>query len=154
LRPRSCGSIHAISPDLSVQPAIAPNFLDHEEDRRVMVDGMKLARDIIEQKPMDAFRVAELSPGSNCNSDEDWLSFARANGQTIYHAAGTCRMGVDPLAVVDPSLCVHGIAGLRVIDASVMPEMVSGNTQAAVMMLAAKAADIVLEDKGQAPAGR
>lgn len=154
LRPRSCGSIHAISPDLSVQPAIAPNFLDHEEDRRVMVDGMKLARDIIEQKPMDAFRVAELSPGSNCNSDEDWLSFTRANGQTIYHAAGTCRMGVDPLAVVDPSLCVHGIAGLRVIDASVMPEMVSGNTQAAVMMLAAKAADIVLEDKGQAPAGR
>lgn len=154
LRPRSCGSIHAISPYLSVQPAIAPNFLDHEEDRRVMVDGMKLARDIIEQKPMDAFRVAELSPGSNCNSDEDWLSFARANGQTIYHAAGTCRMGVDPLAVVDPSLCVHGIAGLRVIDASVMPEMVSGNTQAAVMMLAAKAADIVLEDKGQAPAGR
>lgn len=154
LRPQSRGSIHAVSPDLSVQPAIAPNFLDHEEDRRAMVDGMKLAREIIEQKPMDAFRVAELSPGSDCNSDEDWLSFARANGQTIYHAAGTCRMGVDPLAVVDPSLRVHGIAGLRVIDASVMPEMVSGNTQAAVMMLAAKAADIVLEDKGQAPAGR
>lgn len=144
LRPQSRGSIHAVSPDLDVQPAIVPNFLDCEEDRRSMVDGMKLAREIIEQKPMDAFRVAELSPGADCLSDEDWLSFARDNGQTIYHAAGTCRMGNDPLAVVDPVLRVHGIAGLRVIDASIMPAMVSGNTQAAVMMLAAKGADLIL----------
>ncbi|RLL74406.1 GMC family oxidoreductase [Ochrobactrum soli] len=147
LRPRSRGSIHAVSADINVQPAIVPNFLDHEEDRRAMVDGMKLARRIIDQKPMDAFRVAELSPGENCARDEDWLAFARANGQTIYHAAGTCRMGEDSGAVVDPSLRVHGISGLRVIDASVMPEMVSGNTQAAVMMLAAKGADLVLGNK-------
>ncbi len=145
LRPQSRGSIHATSPDIAVQPAIVPNFLDHEEDRRAMIDGMKLAREIIGQKPMDAWRVAELSPGTGCASDADWLAFARANGQTIYHAAGTCRMGDDVGAVVDPALRVHGVAGLRVIDASVMPEMVSGNTQAAVMMLAAKGADLVLQ---------
>ena len=100
-------------------------------------------REIIAQKPMDAFRVGELSPGTDCQRDEDWLEFARANGQTIYHAAGTCRMGDDAMAVVDPELRVRGIAGLRVIDASVMPEMVSGNTQAAVMMIAAKGAEIL-----------
>ena len=149
LRPQSRGSIHTVSPDLNVQPAIVPNFLDHEEDRRAMVDGMKLARRIIAQAPMDAFRVAEMSPGPDCRTDAEWLEFARANGQTIYHAAGTCRMGTDPMAVVDPELRVHGIAGLRVIDASVMPEMVSGNTQAAVMMLAAKGADLVLEGNRQ-----
>lgn len=144
LRPQSRGTIHAVSPDLNVQPEIVPNFLSHDEDRRAMVDGMKLAREIIGQKPMDAWRVAELSPGPDVKSDAEWLSFARANGQTIYHAIGTCRMGTDPMSVVDPQLRVHGIEGLRVVDASVMPEMVSGNTQAAVMMLAAKGADIIL----------
>ena len=146
LRPQSRGSIHAVSSDLNVQPAIIPNFLDHDEDRRVMIDGMRLAREIIGQKPMDAYRVGELSPGADCQRDEDWLEFARANGQTIYHAAGTCRMGDDPMAVVDPALRLRGVAGLRVIDASDMPEMVSGNTQAAVMMIAAKGAEMVLND--------
>lgn len=146
LRPQSRGSIHAVSADLAVQPAIVPNFLAAEEDRRAMVDGMKLARDIIGQAPMDGFRVAELSPGQDCMADADWLAFARANGQTIYHAAGTCRMGEDAQAVVDPMLRVRGIGGLRVIDASVFPEMVSGNIQAAVMMVAAKGADLVLRD--------
>lgn len=146
LRPQSRGSIHAVTPDLNDQPAIAPNFLATELDRQTMVDGMKLAREIIEQTPMDAFRASELTPGSDCTSDADWLAFARANGQTIYHAAGTCRMGTDPMAVVDPSLRVHGLDGLFVIDASIMPEMVSGNTQAAVMMLAAKGADIMLNN--------
>ena len=144
LRPKSRGSIHAVSSDLNVQPAIIPNFLDAEEDRRAIIDGMRLAREIIGQKPMDAYRVGELSPGAACQADADWLEFARANGQTIYHAAGTCRMGEDPMAVVDASLRVRGVAGLRVIDASVMPEMVSGNTQAAVMMIAAKGAEMVL----------
>ncbi|RAP41126.1 glucose-methanol-choline oxidoreductase [Rhodovulum viride] len=140
LRPQSRGSIHATSPDIAVQPEIRPNFLDAEEDRRAMVDGMKLGRAIVGQAPMDAYRVRELSPGPDCRGDADWLEFARANGQTIYHAAGTCRMGTDPGAVVAPDLTVRGIAGLRVADASVMPEMVSGNTQAAVMMIAQKAA--------------
>ncbi|WBU62084.1 GMC family oxidoreductase [Paracoccus albus] len=146
LRPQSRGSIHAVSADLHTQPAIVPNFLDAEEDRRSMVDGMKLARKIIEQAPMDPFRVAELNPGPDCVSDEDWLAFARSNGQTIYHAVGTCRMGNDDMAVLDPSLRVRGMDGLRVIDASAIPEMVSGNTQAAVMMLAAKGADMVLAE--------
>lgn len=146
LRPQSRGSIHAVSKDLHTQPAIVPNFLSHETDRRAMIDGMNLARKIIEQAPMNEWRVAEMSPGTACRSDADWLAFARANGQTIYHAAGTCRMGEDAMSVVDSSLRVHGIAGLRVIDASIMPEMVSGNTQAAVMMLAAKGADIILNE--------
>ncbi|CAM3172389.1 GMC family oxidoreductase [Paracoccus nototheniae] len=146
LRPQSRGSIHAVTPHLADQPRIVPNFLAEEIDRQTMVDGMKLARDIIAQAPMDAFRVEELNPGPGCTGDADWLSFARANGQTIYHAAGTCRMGTDPMAVVDPSLKVHGLDGLFVIDASVMPEMVSGNTQAAVMMLAAKGADMMLNN--------
>lgn len=144
LRPQSRGTIHLRSPDPFAQPAIRPNFLAAEEDRRVMVEGMKLGRHIIAQAPMDAFRAHEMSPGPDCASDADWLAFARANGQTIYHAAGTCKMGRDPMAVVDPTLRVRGIDGLRVIDASVMPEMVSGNTQAAVMMIADKGADLVL----------
>lgn len=145
LRPRSRGTIHAVSSDISVQPAIAPNFLAHEEDRRVMIDGMRLGREIIAQKPLDSLRAGEMSPGPNCQSDDDWLAFARANGQTIYHAAGTCKMGEDPMAVVDQNLKIHGMDGLRVIDASIMPEMVSGNTQAAVMMIAAKGANLVMK---------
>ncbi len=146
LRPESRGSIHVVSPDPQAQPSIRPNFLATAEDRRVMVEGMKIGRHVIGQSPMDTFRVEEMSPGSDCRSDEDWLEFARRNGQTIYHAAGTCRMGGDPDSVVDPSLKVRGIEGLRVIDASVIPEMVSGNTMAAVMMVADRGADLVLED--------
>lgn len=146
LRPESRGSIHATGPDPAVQPAIRPNFLATETDRRTIVEGMKIARRIIEQPPMDGIRVAEMSPGPDCASDADWLAFARANGQTIYHTAGTCRMGSDAGAVVDPALRLRGLAGLRVIDASVMPEMVSGNTQAAVMMIADRGADLVLAD--------
>jgi choline dehydrogenase len=144
LRPKSRGTIHAVSPDLSVQPEIAPNFLSHEEDRRTIVDGMKLGRALVEQAPMNRLRVAEMRPGPDCATDADWLAFARQDGQTIYHAAGTCRMGSDDMAVVGPDLRVRGIEGLRVIDASVMPEMVSGNTQAAVMMIAAKGAAMIV----------
>jgi choline dehydrogenase-like flavoprotein len=90
-----------------------------------------------------------MSPGSQVQSDADWLSFARHNGQTIYHPIGTCRMGEDERAVVDLRLRVRGLEGLRVVDASVMPKMVSGNIQAAVMMVAEKAADLILEDVAQ-----
>ena len=146
LRPESRGTIHIVAPDADRQPAIRPNFLATAEDRRVMVEGMKIGRRVIEQAPMDAFREAEMSPGPDCRSDDDWLEFARNNGQTIYHAVGTCAMGGHPDSVLDPSLCVRGVAGLRVVDASAIPEMVSGNTQAAVMMLADRAADLVLQD--------
>lgn len=146
LRPQSRGSIHVTSADPSVQPAIRPNFLATTEDRRTIVEGMKIGRHVVEQAPMDRYRVKELSPGPNCRTDEDWLDFARMNGQTIYHTAGTCRMGADEGAVVDPALRVRGIGGLRVIGASVMPDMVSGNTQAAVMMIADKGADLMLAE--------
>jgi choline dehydrogenase-like flavoprotein len=146
LRPQSRGSIHVASLDPMVGPVIRPNFLAAEEDRRTMVDGMKIARHIVEQPAMTGFRDREISPGADCRSDADWLAFARANGQTIYHICGTCRMGSDPAAVVDPSLKVTGVNGLRVVDASIMPTMVSGNTQAAVFMIAEKGADLILSE--------
>ncbi|MDW9358518.1 choline dehydrogenase [Sinorhizobium meliloti] len=146
LRPQSRGVIHAVSPDPFVAPSIRPNFLAEEEDRRVIVEGMKIARHIVEQAPMDVFRDMEMNPGPNCRTDADWLDFARSNGQTIYHICGTCRMGSDEKAVADPTLKLRGIGGLRIVDASIMPTMVSGNIQAAVFMIAEKAADMILAD--------
>lgn len=150
LRPQSRGTIHIVSPDPDIQPAIRPNFLATDEDRRVMIEGMKIGRHVMAQRPMDAYRVEEMSPGPACETDDDWLEFARRNGQTIYHAVGTCAMGGDPHSVVDPTLKVRGIDGLRIVDASVIPEMVSGNTQAAVMMVADRGADFILRDALQA----
>lgn len=146
LRPESRGTIHLRSPDPYQPPAIRPNFLQSSEDRRCLIEGMKAARAIVAQAPLDPYRAEELNPGAACETDADWLAFARANGQTIYHVAGTCRMGPasDPLAVVDPELRLRGLEGLRIADASVFPSMVSGNTQAAVFMVAEKAADLIL----------
>jgi choline dehydrogenase len=145
-RPESRGSIHARSADPMAAPAIRPNFLGEEIDRRVVVDGMKIGRRIIENKAMDRYRAYEMNPGEKVRSDAEWLEFARGNGQTTYHVVGTCKMGPDPMAVVDDRLRVHGIDGLRVADAAIMPTMVSGNTNAAVIMIAEKAADMVKED--------
>lgn len=144
LRPESRGSIHALTPRIDDQPAIRPNFLATEEDRRAMIDGMIAGRRIVGAAPMDDWRDHEMSPGPACDSRGDWLAFARANGQTIYHAAGTCRMGGDAASVVDPELRLRGLDGLRVVDASVMPTQVSGNSQAAVFMLAERGADLIL----------
>lgn len=144
LRPESAGSVHVKSADPFAAPAIRPNFLDSEVDRQCLVDAMKLARRIVGRPAMAPFVDHELSPGPEVHSDADWLDFARANGQTIYHPAGTCRMGRDDDAVVDPQLRVRGLQGLRIADASVMPGIVSGNIQAAVMMVAEKAADLIL----------
>lgn len=146
LRPESRGTIHARAPDADTAPAIRPNFLATAADQQCMVDGMKIARAIVGQPAMDAYRAHEMAPGPGCDSDADWLAFARDNGQTIYHASGTCRMGRGPGAVVDSDLRVRGIEGLRVADASVMPAVVSGNTQAAVLMIAEKAADLLRRD--------
>ncbi len=146
LRPQSRGSIHVGSNDVNDPPKIRPNFLAHEEDQRCLVEGMKATRHLMAQAPLSRFRGAELTPGAEVRSDEEWLRFARQNGQTIYHASGTCRMGEDDKAVVDARLRLHGMRGLRVVDASVMPEIVSGNTQAAVFMIAEKASDMIRED--------
>lgn len=147
LRPESRGTIHAVSPDPFRPPAIRPNFLATPEDRRAMVEGMKRARAIVAQAPMDPYRGPELNPGPACRTDADWVAFARRDGQTIYHICGTCRMGGDPGAVTDSSLRVRGVDGLRVADASIMPSIVSGNTQAAVFMIAEKASDLILSER-------
>jgi choline dehydrogenase len=142
-RPESKGSIHARSPDPDAAPVIRPNFLAEELDRQVVVAGMKMGRAIINNPVLDRYRAFEMNPGDACQSDDEWLDFARRNGQTTYHVTGTCKMGHDPMAVVDDELRVHGVAGLRVVDASVMPTLVSGNTNAAVIMIAEKGADMI-----------
>ena len=146
LRPESTGSIHAQTNNPYDAPAIRPNFLSVEEDRRSLVEGMRIGRGIIEHPTMDKYRVAELNPGADCTTDEDLLEFCRSTCQTAYHPVGTCKMGHDNMAVVDDRLRVHGIDGLRVIDASIMPTMASGNTNAPTIMIAEKGADLVLED--------
>ena len=143
LRPESRGSIHARSPDPMQPPAIRPNFLSAPLDQETLVAGMKIARTIIGGAAMRPYVEREVSPGPDVRADADWLAFARRNGQTIYHPVGTCSMGQGPDAVVDETLRVRGLDGLRVIDASVMPTEVSGNTQAAVLMIAEKGADLI-----------
>ena len=145
LRPESKGSIHIKASNPLAPPAIRPNFLAEAVDRQCLVDGMKIARRIINNKAMDKYRLHELRPGDAVQTDEQWLDFARINGQTVFHPIGTCKMGRDPMAVVDDQLRVHGIAGLRVADASIMPTLVSGNTNAPVIMIAEKAADLIKE---------
>ena len=146
LRPTSRGSIHAQSPDMRAAPAICPNFLATEEDRQCLINGMKIARDLMAKPAIARYIDHEMSPGKTVQTDDEWLHFARENGQTIYHPIGTCRMGSDADAVVDPRLRVNGVTGLRVVDASVFPSMVSGNTQGAVMAVAERACDLILED--------
>jgi len=104
---------------------------------------MKIGRRIINNAAMDKYRAFEMNPGDAVQTDDEWLDFARRNGQTTYHVTGTCKMGPDPMAVVDDQLRVHGIAGLRVVDASIMPTVVSGNTNAATIMIGEKVADMV-----------
>jgi len=142
-RPESKGSIHAKSGDPMAAPSIRPNYLADEIDQRVLVDGMKIGRRIINNHVLDKYRSYEMNPSEKVQSDDEWLAFARANGQTTYHVIGTCKMGQDPMAVVDDQLRVHGIAGLRVVDASIMPTVVSGNTNAAVIMIAEKGSDMI-----------
>jgi len=145
LRPTSKGSIHIESTDPKVAPTIKPNMLVNEKDCQTLIDGMKVARRIVEQAAMRPFIAHEMSPGKEVQTDAQWIEFARENGQTIYHPIGTCRMGEDSDAVVTPSLQVKGVKNLTIADASVMPSMVSGNTQGAVMMIAERAADLIRE---------
>jgi choline dehydrogenase len=149
VRPESRGSIRIRSADPAVYPAIQPNYLTDPLDQEVAVAGLKWARRIASQPALAKWIDHEMLPGPEAASDEALLEFARAAGSTIYHPVGTCRMGHDPGAVVDPQLRVQGLESLRVVDASVMPRLVSGNTNAPTIMIAEKAADLIL---GKAPA--
>jgi choline dehydrogenase len=142
LQVESRGSVEIRSADPLAPPAIRYNYLATENDRRVMVDGLKLIRRIARTRPLSDYVAAEEFPGSGVQSDEDWLEFCRRNGETVFHPTSTCSIG----AVVDANLRVKGIDGLRVIDASVMPSVPSGNINAAVVAVAEKGADLVKQD--------
>ncbi len=146
LRPASRGRVAINTRDPMQPPSMRPNYLSEEIDRRTTVAGMRAARAIAHSAPMRPFVRREVRPGPQAVDDEALLEFARNNGATIFHPSGTCKMGKDTLAVVDARLRVHGIAGLRVIDCSIMPVLVSGNTNAPVMMIAEKAVDMIRED--------
>jgi choline dehydrogenase len=143
LRPESRGEIKLKSPDPFDAPAVYPNYLATETDQRTIVAGLKLCRQILATPQMQRFIEAEFQPGSAVESDEELLDYARRRGGTVYHPTSTCKMGSDPMAVVDPQLRVHGVDGLRVADASIMPTVVSGNTNAAAIMIGEKAADMI-----------
>jgi len=144
LRPESRGSVHAQSPAMSDPPRIRANYLSAEADVRSQLGGLKLIRKLVQQPAIARYVVRETRPGPQAGNDDALLEHMRASGQTSYHPIGTCRMGADAQAVVDTELRVHGIESLRVIDASVMPTMVSSNTNAPAIMIGEKASDLVL----------
>ena len=146
LRPESRGTVRIKSADPRTAPAIQPRYLFAAKDRQTMVAGLRSLRRILAAPALAAFIEAEHDPGPSCASDDDLLDFARRKGSTVYHPTSTCRMGDDPNAVVDSRLNVRAIEGLRIVDASVMPALVSGNTNAAVIMIAEKGADVILAD--------
>jgi choline dehydrogenase len=151
LRPQSRGFISLKSNDPLVAPIIQPNYLEAEEDRRALREGVKIARDLFAQEAFDPYRGPELMPGAHVRSDEQLDAFVRKTAETIYHPVGSAKMGEESDAVVDPQLRVYGIEGLRVVDASIMPALVSGNTNAPTIMIAEKAADMILGRKPLAP---
>ncbi|MES2784170.1 MAG: GMC family oxidoreductase N-terminal domain-containing protein [Pseudomonadota bacterium] len=145
MRPESRGEVHIASADPRAQPVIDPRYLSTERDRLTLVEGLRMARDLFVEPGLRDYVVEETVPGAASKTDADLLAYARANGGTVYHGAGTCRMGMDDGCVVDAQLRVHGVAGLRVIDASVMPTVTSTNTNATVLMLAERAAEMILQ---------
>ena len=146
MRPTSRGFVRIKSADPLAAPAMQPNYLSTEYDRRGMVAGAHMARALAATPSLSPYVLEELQPGASVRTDEQILESVREHGSSGYHPVGTCRMGTDAGAVVDPRLRVRGIEGLRVIDASVMPTLVSGNTNAATIMIAEKGADLVRED--------
>jgi len=148
LRPESRGSVRIKSARPDEAPAIDPNFLGTAKDRDTLVEGVRAIRRIFGAPALARYIAAEVAPGPDVDSDDDLLDFVRARGGTTFHPVSTCRMGQDPLAVTDERLRVRGFDGLRVIDASIMPSVVSGNTNAATIMIGEKGADMVLTDNG------
>jgi choline dehydrogenase-like flavoprotein len=144
LRPKSTGRMTLRSSNPDDPPRIDLNFFEHPDDRKTLVDGIRLARKILAAPSFDEYRGAEISPGPDAQSDEEILARAKARLGLVYHPVGTCKMGSDEMAVVDDELRVRGLESLRVVDASIMPTLIGGNTNAPVMVIAEKAADMIL----------
>jgi choline dehydrogenase len=143
LRPHSRGHLALSSPDSSVPPRIFANYLSEPADLEVLIEGVRLSREILSARAFDRYRGEEVFPGAQCRSNADFAAAIRAKAESIYHPVGTCRMGTDDDAVVDAALRVRGVQGLRVVDASVMPRLIGGNTNATTIMIAEKAADLM-----------
>lgn len=145
-RPSSRGNVHAISADIHAKPAIDPHYLSTEQDQQEAIAGSQLIRKLVQSAPLQAVISEETIPGNQVDTDAEMLAFFRANAGSIYHLCGSCAMGkTEADSVVDSQLRVHGVQGLRVVDASVFPNLTSGNTNAAVMMLAERGADLILQ---------
>jgi choline dehydrogenase len=143
LQAESRGSVHIRSPDPGEPPSIRYNYLATENDRRVMIDGLKIIRKICDTPPMRDYVAGEFMPGEDVQSDDDWLEYCREMGETVFHPTSTCSMG----AVVDEKLKLKGLQNLRVVDASVMPSVPSGNINAAVIAVAERAADLISQER-------
>lgn len=146
LRPRSRGEIRLRSADPGQVPHIDPRYLSDPHDIQAMLKATRIARDVLAAPAFDEYRGPEILPGRNSRTDDDLLEFIRRKAETIYHPVGTCKMGNDNQAVVDHQLKVHGLEGIRVVDASIMPELISGNTNAPTIMFAEKIADQLISD--------
>jgi len=144
MRPESKGSIHITSADAKTPPAIRFNFLSAPVDAELTLKAVRIARSVMTAPAMAPFKLTEQAPGPARQSDEDLIAWVKATAETTYHPVGTCKMGIDPMAVVDPKLRVHGLHGLRVADASIMPTLTSGNTNAPSIMIGERASDLVL----------
>ncbi len=144
LRPKSRGNIHIKSANPQAAPAIRPNYLNHPHDEKVILACARLGTQLFATDVFKPIRGKAIWPAADLESDAELMDFIRQKAETIYHPVGTCKMGVDSMAVVDPQLRVHGIDGLRVVDASIMPELIAGNTNAPTIMIAEKAADMIL----------
>jgi choline dehydrogenase len=149
LRPASRGHLELRTSDCADAPAIQPNYLAESTDLETLIEAVEISRTIIAAQPFDDCRGKVVFPASGAFDRDSILEFIRSKAETIYHPVGTCRMGRDAAAVVDAELRVHGVAGLRVVDASVMPPLISGNTNAPTIMIAEKIADELLTGSPQ-----
>ena len=145
-RPHSRGYVKAISNDINAPPLIQPNYLKEQIDQDLMIEGVKRCRALLKTSNINEISLRENLPGKDIKTDKEILDYIRNNGGTVYHAIGSCRMGIDNNAVVNSELKVNGIQNLRIVDASIMPTMPSGNTNAATMMIAEKASDLIKKD--------
>jgi len=148
-RPKSRGAVSLVSQNGGTRLAIQPNYLDRDEDVQGMLRGYKMLRKIINTPPFAEFLEGEHGPGAEARSDDEIIQHIRDHAATIYHPVGTCKMGTDPMSVVDDRLRVRGLSGLRIADASIMPVITSGNTNAPAIMVGEKCADMILSERNR-----